>query len=354
MELWTNYLNQEGIPHRDGILGKKNRTLLWRETHLSTLIGFHTHLWETHEPVVTFKSHFAAITLAHEEEMRYFPKDFHSIIAKLRKRSLATYQPKPKIWLTNKQIQKLHKAVLNLRQEERPLLCTEAEIAAFELAWNMIWDTFLRPKSFLQSTLDDEIRFSPEKSLRWSHRMGHLQEVTIKVRERCSTRANWKNKFSEGVTVMKWTDSETRRCNLIGTYNAIQNYLLIHENNARGPIKRAKATPLLLSTFASRLARLSTQVIGFRVTPCILRRSNFDQSGKRMPAETLAMMARHTSTRTQSVHYLQALTAKERQKAAASRPIPFQREKSSSRPDSSRFQPQVQFSESRPPARSQG
>ena len=341
MGLWIEYLNQEGIQHEDGILGRKNRTLLKKGKYLSTLVGFHSHLWDNHESVVQFKSHFAAITLAHEEEMKYFPRTFHTIIAKLRKRSLATHQHKPKIWLTNKQIQKLHKAVLNLRHERRPLLCTEAEIAAFELAWNMIWDTFLRPKSFLQSTLEDEERFSPEKSLRWSHRMGHLPEVTIKVRERCSTRASWKKRFSEGVTVMKWADSEIRRCNLIGTFNAIKNYLRSHRDNAKGPIKRAKATPLLLSTFSSRLAKLSIQVIGFKVTPCILRRSNFDQSGKRMPAELLAMMARHTSTRTQSVHYLQALTAKERKKAIASRPIPFQRGKSIPRSDSSRFQSQV-------------
>ena len=109
MELWTNYLNQEGIPHRDGILGKKNRTLLWRETHLSTLIGFHTHLWDSHEPVVLYESHFATINLAHEMEMKDFPRIFHRTIAKIGKRSLASHQPKPKIWLSNEHIKKLHK-----------------------------------------------------------------------------------------------------------------------------------------------------------------------------------------------------------------------------------------------------
>ena len=109
-------------------------THLRRETHLSTLIGFHTHLWDSHEPVVLYESHFAAITLAHEMELKYFPRIFHRTIAKIGKRSLASHQPKPKIWLSNEHIKKLHKTGLNLQQERRPLLSTEAKIAAFKLS----------------------------------------------------------------------------------------------------------------------------------------------------------------------------------------------------------------------------
>ena len=241
-----------------------------------------------------FKKHVAAVLKLHLDEQHFIKPEISKLLyATVRKIGLK-HVPNDKEWLSDKELAILDKTIIALPMNR--------ENVATSLVWNLWRNQEYRSASLLSNTRNEKPRFRFELIL-WYGR-DKEQFAKLKLQERCSDNQKWRDMFGAGVECKSLAKGEQTRIGRKGTYQALLDYYKAAPQNSEGPIKRARDTQLLRGWMRGWLARIGEKVLGKRVLPSMIRRSNCLELTKTHSPREIARKFRHVNVQTQRTFYL--------------------------------------------------
>ena len=292
---WRLFLGESRIHNQNGLLGSRRGAYVGEDEAMFALSCFIGWMKTNDTSPSQYKKYFAAIVKHHDTRQHYIPTSITAKLYKLIRRVATSVKKRPKAWLQTTELERLDRAIFELPKTRSGV--------AIEAVYNLWRELFFRPASILQKTLQDAPRFKFEDTI-WGNQEGRLCVRLHNIRERCSAKESWQGQFGSGVLATLKTKQEQIADQRLGVAQALLSYAGKAKQNEKGPIKRAHNSPMLTRWLSDQLAVISLRSIGKKVTPSMLRRSNFLQKSYSHTPRELANLARHVSVNTQKQFYL--------------------------------------------------